>query len=181
MKKIKVIDNLLPEIYFNKLKNILDNNQFNWFWNNKTVSIKNSELDNHFMFTHMLWDEDKGSASSYFETFEPILYFLDNHSPVKGLLRMKLNLYTNQNKKIHHAKHVDFANQDTGKPLENTTNTVLNFTDCNGGTIIDNKEYPSKANQALIFSNDLIHQGIVQTDTPRRIVLNIATNKKHEL
>ena len=55
---------------------------------------------------------------------------------------------------------------------------MLNFTDCNGGTIIDNKEYPSKANQALIFSNDLIHQGIVQTDAPIRIVLNIGTSNE---
>ncbi len=83
-----------------------------------------------------------------------------------------------QNKKIYHAKHVDFTNQDTGKPLENTTNTVLNFTDCNGGTIIDSKEYPTKANQALIISNDLIHQGIVQTDVTIRIMLNIATGNE---
>ena len=89
---------------------------------------------------------------------------------------MKLNLYTNQNKKIYHAKHVDFTNQDTGKPLENTTNTVLNFTDCNGGTIIDNKSYPSKANQALIFSNNLVHQGYAQTDTDKRIMLNVGLN-----
>ena len=57
---------------------------------------------------------------------------------------------------------------------------MLNFTDCNGGTIIDNKEYPSKANQALIFSNDLIHQGIVQTDTSMRVVLNIGTNNNNK-
>ena len=144
----------------------------------KLRELAGSDTERQDTSLNLLWQD---GCPSHFETFDPILYFLDNHSPVKGLLRMKLNLYTNQNKKIHHAKHVDFANQDTGKPLENTTNTVLNFTDCNGGTIIDNKEYPSKANQALIFSNDLIHQGIVQTDTPRRIVLNIATNKKHEL
>ena len=144
---MQVIDNLLPNLFFNKLKNIFDKNQFNWFWNNKTASVKDGDLD--------------------------------NHSPVKGLLRMKLNLYTNQNKKIYHAKHIDFTNQDTDKPLENTTNTVLNFTDCNGGTIIDNKEYLSKANQALIFSNDLIHQGIVQTDAPIRIVLNVGIKNKN--
>ena len=45
----------------------------------------------------------------------------------------------------------------------------------NPTTIIDGKEYPSKANQALIFDNKLYHQGIVQTDTSNRIVLNIAT------
>ena len=56
------------------------------------------------------------------------------------------------------------------------TTTIFNFTTCNGGTIIDNKEYLSKVNQALIFNNQLEHQGFTQTDTPIRIVLNIVTS-----
>ena len=43
--------------------------------------------------------------------------------------------------------------------------------------IIDDKEYVSKANQALIFNNQIEHQGFTQTDTPIRIVLNIVTSK----
>ena len=46
----------------------------------------------------------------------------------------------------------------------------------NGGTIINDTEYLSKANQALIFNNQIEHQGFTQTDTPIRIVLNIVTS-----
>ena len=93
----------------------------------------------------------------------------------KKLIRMKLNLYTNQNKKILHARHTDFEDPN-GKPYDKFTTTIFNFTTCNGGTIIDDKEYVSKANQALIFNNQIEHQGFTQTDTPIRIVLNIVTS-----
>ena len=181
MKKIKVIDNLLPEIYFNKLTQLFTQghdktkNSLNWFWNESSV-----RGDNNFMFTHLLWDTDLGKVSTYFDMFEPILYYIDKYSPVEKIKRMKLNLYTNQNKKIIHGKHMDFTEGEC-KPMPNITICILNFTSCNGGTLIDKKDHPSKANQGIIFNNDLFHQGYVQTDTPRRIVLNIATNKKHEL
>ena len=52
---------------------------------------------------------------------------------------------------------------------------VLTPTTLNGGTIINDKEYKSNANEALIFDNIIEHQGFTQTDTQRRIILNIAT------
>ena len=181
MKKIKVIDNFLPEIYFNKLTGLFDqghdktSDSLNWFWNESSV-----RGDNNFMFTHLLWDTDLGRVSTYFDIFEPILYYIDKYSPVEKIKRMKLNLYTNQNKKVVHGKHMDFTEEEC-KPMPNITICILNFTSCNGGTIIDQKDHPSKANQGLIFNNNLFHQGYVQTDTHRRIVLNIATNKKYGL
>ena len=63
----------------------------------------------------------------------------------------------------------------TKKPLKNCKIIVYNFTTCNGGTIINDKEYKSNANEALIFDNEIEHQGFTQTDTQRRIILNIAT------
>ena len=91
---------------------------------------------------------------------------------------MKLNLYPNQGKKIIHAKHVDLRDNITKKPLQNGTITILNFTTCNGGTIIGEEEYLSNRNQALIFDNKVKHQGFTQTDTTRRILLNIATSNQ---
>ena len=85
---------------------------------------------------------------------------------------MKLNLYTNQNKKITHGSHLDFADENN-KTEKGINIAVLNFTTCNGATKIGEKIYSSNANEALIFSNELAHCGIVQTNTPTRIVLNI--------
>jgi len=182
---VKVVDNLLPKIYLTKLINLLDGNpdihinvksKFNWFWNDFTSSDgKGNKLDNNFMFTHVIWNNATENQSPYFEVFCPIVYFIAQHIPVKDVVRMKLNLYTNQNKKIVHARHRDVTDLKTNKPLENCNITVLNLTTCNGGTIIGDKEYLSKQNQAVIFDNHMEHQGFTQTDTSRRVVLNIAT------
>ena len=53
------------------------------------------------MFTHMLFMEGEGKMSKWSDMFEPIIYSIDERFKVNKLLRMKLNLYTNQNKKIH--------------------------------------------------------------------------------
>lgn len=175
---VKIIDQLLPDSFYNRLSNILNDSEtrFNWFWNSRTATNLNGvNLDNNFMFTHVLFDNEINSKSPYFETFFPILYFLETHIPINNLQRMKLNLYPNQGKKITHAKHVDLIDDVTKKPIENCTITILNFTTCNGGTIIGEEKYLSQGNQALSFDNKIEHQGFTQTDTPRRIILNIAT------
>ena len=175
---VKIIDQLLPDVFYNRLLKILDDNdkEFNWFWNTRTAESVNGEpLDDNFMFTHLLYNKDYNGKSVFFETFFPILYFLEGHIPINNLYRMKLNLYPNQGKKILHAKHVDLTSEATKKPLENCTITILNFITCNGGTIIGEEEFLSKGNQALSFDNEIEHQGFTQTDTQRRIVLNIAT------
>ena len=125
---VKVIDNLLPNLYLNKLKYLLSGNtdedinnksKFNWFWNDFTSSDgKGTALDNNFMFTHVIWNMNTDNKSPYFETFCPLVYFIAQHIPVKDVIRIKLNLYTNQNKKIIHAKHTDITDKDTDKPLK---------------------------------------------------------------
>ena len=172
-----IIDNLLPNIFYKRLKDTLnDGTSFPWFWDYRTAEDTGGyALDNNFMFTHVLYFSNDEFKSSYFEMFSPILYFLDKHTSCKKLIRMKLNLYTNQNKKIIHARHTDI-NDDNGQPYEDITTTVFNFNTCNGGTIIGGKEYLSKENQALLFNNQIEHQGFTQTDNTRRIVLNIATS-----
>ena len=172
-----IIDNLLPDIFYKRLKDTLnDGTSFPWFWDYRTASdVGGYALDDNFMFSHVLYFSDDGFKSPYFETFSPILYFLDKHTSCKRLIRMKLNLYTNQNKKIIHARHTDI-NDENGQPYKDITTTVFNFNTCNGGTIIGDKEYLSKENQALLFNNQIEHQGFTQTDNTRRIVLNIATS-----
>ena len=175
---VKVIDQLLPDSFYNRLSNIFDDyeNRFNWFWNSKTAASENGEpWDNNFMFTHVLFHVTEESKSPWFETFFPIIYHLGEHIPIEDIYRLKLNLYTNQGEKVIHARHTDLEDTVTKKPVENCTITILNFTTCNGGTIIGEEEYLSNSNQALIFDNKVEHQGFTQTDTSRRIILNIAT------
>ena len=124
------------------------------------------------MFSHNLYKYGQGKSSDWAEIFEPIIYFIDQKYKVNELLRMKLNLYTNQHKKIKHVSHHDFHKK--GIPEKDLKLGLFNFMTCNGGTNINNKIYNSKENELLIFSNKLKHYGITQTDLPTRIILNLA-------
>ena len=170
---VRVEKDFLPSLYFDKLKNMVESNNFNWFFQSQTVTNPFVEEDNNFKFSHNLFAFEKGKNSEAFKEFEPIVYFLSNKIKIKQLLRMHLNLYTNQNKRIEHVSHYDI--DERGKPKQNVTVSVMNFTTCNGGTIIRDKKYPSHENEVLIFNNLNKHSGVVQTDTHTRIVLNIAT------
>jgi len=160
-------DNLLPKIFLDKLENILKGNNFQWYFQNATVPNIKKESLNNFMFTHNLYNDRQ--LSDWFPTFEPILYYINEKFKINQLLRMKLNLYTNQHRKIKHGSHQDFPNQQN----ENIKIGLLNFTTCDGGTNINKEVYKSKENQLLVFNNTEKHFGITQTNTPTRIVLNI--------
>jgi len=173
-KEIRIEKNFLPSIFFDKLKDLVTGRYFPWYFLKYTVSDAGVKQDKDFMFYHILYNTDGSLTSSdYFKDFEPILYFFDGKIKIKKLLRMKLNLYTNQNKIIEHASHTDINNKLIPDP--HATISLLNFVNCNGGTKVEGKKYPSKENELLIFNNLNKHSGIVQTDTPTRVVLNIAT------
>jgi hypothetical protein len=180
-KMIMSEQNFLPKMFFEKLSKIVNGSQFQWFFNESDLYENAKTPIENFMFTHSLFRNEvasdgtiiQGPSSDWFNIFEPILYFINEKVKVTKLIRMKLNLYTNQKKKIIHLPHCDLYNTETNKPFKDITTTILNFTTCNGGTIINNKEYPSKANELFIFNNTIKHCGIIQTDTQKRIVLNI--------
>ena len=182
--KLKPNSNVLPiirqhkdflsKMFFEKLSNIVNGNNFQWFFNNSSLDHTKPPFvkNDNFMFTHTFFREEQGRASDWFDTFEPILYSINEKVKVNKLMRMKLNLYTNQNKKVMYGSHCDILDEKN-KPLKDVNTALLNFTTCNGGTKIGNKTYNSKANELLIFNNATKHSGITQTDTQKRIVLNI--------
>jgi hypothetical protein len=169
--------NFLSQMFFNKLSSLLNGDGFNWFYNSTSLNpnIYPYKKNSNFMFTHMLFMEGEGKMSKWSDMFEPIIYSIDERFKVNKLLRMKLNLYTNQNKKIHQPSHCDITDtsDNKGNPLKGVNTSILNFTTCNGGTKIGNKTYDSEANELITFSNTIKHNGIVQTNTSTRVVLNI--------
>lgn len=165
---VKKEENLLPNMFFNKLKDIVEGYNFQWYFQNATVPNYKKEPLNNFMFTHNLYNDNK-QLSNWFPTFEPILYYINEKYKINQLLRMKLNLYTNQHKKIKHGSHQDFPEQQD----ENIKIGLFNFTTCDGETNIDKKIYKSKKNELIVFNNTEKHYGITQTNTPTRIMLNI--------
>jgi hypothetical protein len=166
--------NFLPSMFFKKLSEHLNGDNFQWFFSENSMDNTKAPYikDDDFLFTHNLFTAECGKASNFFEMFEPILYSINEKVKVNKLIRMKLNLYTNQGKKITYCEHCDTLDKDNNIVKDNHT-ALLNFTTCNGGTNINKKVYNSNANELLIFNNATKHSGISQTDTKTRIVLNI--------
>ena len=165
---MKEVDNFLFKNYFKELQDLVYSENFGWFFYQKTTTFND---DNNFMFTHMLYNNNK-FHSNYFSKFESIKYFISQHTDFNKFLRMKINLYTNQGKKIKHKKHYDWTNKNH-EPKKDLKICILNFTNCNGNTFIENKEIKSKENKAVLFDNIEEHYGITQDDKKVRIVLNI--------
>ena len=176
MNKISIVrkeTNFLPSMFFEKLSKHLNGDNFQWFFNDNSMDETKAPYikDDDFLFTHNLVDSQRGRQSNWFEMFEPIMYALNEKVKVNRLIRMKLNLYTNQTKKVTYCEHCDTLDKNN-RVTDNHT-AILNFTTCNGGTKINKKLYASNANEILIFNNTIKHSGVSQTDTKTRIVLNI--------
>ena len=173
---VQVAKNFLPSMFFKKLSDVVHGDNFQWFFNDSSMDNTQAPFvkDDDFLFTHTLFREECGRASSFFEMFEPILYSINEKRKVNQLIRMKLNLYTNQGKNITYFEHCDINDRENNnKPNKDNHTAVLNFTTCNGGTKINKKIYKSNENEILMFNNTTKHSGISQTDKKIRVALNI--------
>ena len=165
---MKIIDNFLFYDYFKELQKLIYSDNFSWYYQKTTTTYND---DKNFMFGHTLYNNQLIN-SNYYTKFEPIKYFINRHIDCKELLRLKLNLSPNQNKKIKHRKHHDWLDKDN-KPIKGVKIAILNFTNCNGSTIVEGKEIISKENKVILFKNEQEHYGITQNDKNIRLVLNI--------
>jgi hypothetical protein len=165
---MKVISNFLLKDYYKELKELVHSNRFGWFYHSGTTPHPE---DKNYMFTHNLY-RDNRINSDFYNKFEPLKYFISSHIPFNQLLRIKVNLYPNQGKQIKHRPHHD-RKDGNNIPEKNIHIGILNFTTCNGSTVIGNKKIASQENQIVFFENTIEHYGITQTDTDTRIVLNI--------
>lgn len=158
---MKIIQNFLPEKYFNKIeKEIKDNKIFPFYFNSTVSSREEKQSLDHFYFTHMVYQHHVPQSAIY-EMFLPLLDVLD----IKSLIRIKINMYTKTGSLIHHKSHTDY--KFTHKGL------ILSLNDCNGGTQIGETFVKSIRNQALLFDPSVPHNSTNCTDKQARFNINI--------
>ena len=162
----ELIEDVLDKEIYEEINKKFNSSFFPWFYNDITIA----GADNNFMFTHHIYRNGQIS-SEYFNDILPVLFEVGITTGKSKLLRVKANLYTNQNENIYHATHTDFPD------LEKYYTAVYNFTECNGGTILfkedDDIKIPSIKNSLLVFDGYIPHQGFTQTDKNSRVLLNI--------
>jgi hypothetical protein len=157
---IKIIDNFLDKETHKKIYNILTKDEsFPYFFLNGVADRKH----NDFMFVHILYLHDKGINSKYFELIGlPLI----NKLSFKGLIRAKINCYSNQGEQIKNGFHTDYNTKH--KVALYSVNTNNGYTEFENGD-----KYFSKENQIIIFDGNLKHRSVTQNDKHLRLNINI--------
>lgn len=160
---IQIIDNFLPPAYFQQLTKLTTGNTFPWAFRNGVES----DSDNDYFFTNQIMNFEDGITSDYWGQFYPLEVLIEEklNFKVDKLLRIKCNLYTNQNKNLAHTPHTDFSFPHYTALFYVNTN--------NGPTTINNEVVESVANRLVFFDGLLTHNSNLQTDTNSRININI--------
>jgi len=154
--KYDIIDNALNQNDFEKLKNIVYDTNFAWFYQNGVAVGE----DDTYYFTHTFYN-DNSITSPFWSFIEPVLNILKP----KALIRIKANLYPNVGKFINHKQHRDNPFEHLGAIIYLNTN--------NGKTVLhDDTKIDSKSNRILMFDSSKDHNSTNCTDEKVRLNIN---------
>jgi len=160
---IQVIDNFLPPSYHQEVCQFLSSDQFPWYYANGVAQPN----DGDFFFTHNVFNQENGICTSFWTKFSPFLILIEEKLKFKidELLRIKCNLYSNQNISLAHNQHVDFKYPHY---------TALYYVNTNNGcTTIGDTNIDAIENRLVFFDGTIFHNSNLQTDTNVRININI--------
>ena len=159
MIEAQIKKNFLQENDFLKLYHILFSHNFTWHY-----SPSNSEGDNESYFFHFFYDQN-APCSRFYPEIIPLLNTLEPLS----LIAIKANMYINKGKNCIGAWHRD----EYGNNKLNHNTAIFYVNDNNGYTQFENDKIKCERNKLLIFPATLKHRSVSQTDTDRKILLNI--------
>jgi hypothetical protein len=128
---------------------------------------KKGKKDTGFSFTTFRENEINQNSSFWNSLAEIIFYIVCAKADIKNatLFRIMYNFYTPSAE----------CNLHLDMPEDNYFSILYNFHDNDGGTFFkkENKTYPSKASQALLFKSNLIHKGVAPKKYLGRLNLNM--------
>jgi hypothetical protein len=169
----------LQEDAYDSLEKYVLSNEINWIWRDWSCHPAYDNGDQEYgtyAWYHFAYHKHYGQIEeNVHDAWKPVVKAIQDKFNC-DVLRINLNCYTNQNKKIIATPHYDVGSErGLLVPDQRASSIILNFTNCNGGTRIADVDVPSFRNSAVLFSNVYEHSGIVQTDTNRRICASICT------
>ncbi len=160
---VLIKNNFLSEDKFLFIEDAVNSNEFPYYWQGQATDVG---PDGIYLWSHRLFDIDqsKDALSNAYDYIMPSI--IKNLPDFNKLLRAKVNLYTNQNKKLLSPWHIDLLCPHKVALFSIDTN--------NGYTEFeDGKLYKSEKNTILFFNGKLKHRAAIQTDTDKRININI--------
>ena len=165
MNNFEIFDNVLPKQDFLKIKNLMYESQFPWFFS-KNITYEGENNNDMFYMTHTFLNNSKKlQHSNFLQNISPIIDKIDEKCDIKCIIRIKGNLYPNQGKMIIHNNHKDYEYKHKGALFYINTN--------NGFTILNNKtKIDSVENRLLLFDPHIEHCSTSCTDAQARININ---------
>ena len=157
---MKIVDNYLPQDYFDHLKKTILGHNFPWLYEAEVANVGENQ-EEHFYFTHRIY-ENYQPDSSFFEECIPFFKQIE----MDAIVRARALLYTNQGKQIVHEKHTDY--NFPHKTIVFYMNTNNGYTEFEDGTKVESVE-----NRIVFFDGSIPHNSSTCTDQKVRAVISI--------
>jgi hypothetical protein len=161
----KIIDDFLEKEDFNKFKEeIFNKNNVPWYYRDSQTTDSVDDINDIGYFTLNFFND----MCNDFNDFNYFLYKIYKKLECKALIQSRANFILKQKeiKKLYF--HTDY-------PFKCKT-AILYMNSNNGATILDeNKQIKinSVENRMLVFDSQIRHSALIQSDTKKRITLNI--------
>jgi hypothetical protein len=160
----KIIDNFLEKEDFYKFQEEIIKNNLPWYYRSYQTYESVNDLDDVGYFSLCFFN----NFANDFNGFNYFLYKIYEKLECKALIqsRANLSLREKENKKLYF--HIDY-------PFKCKT-AVFYMNTNNGATILDeNKKIKidSIENRMVVFDSQIRHSALTQSDTKRRICINI--------
>lgn len=156
----EVIDNVLSEETFLKIKNNILCYDFHWKLSpDITDGQENLPISSSYYFTHIFWD------GFYVEPQSQMFVPLMDRLKCNAMIRIKANLYPSTETIVHHNRHIDYEFPHKG--------ALFFLNNNNGMTVLDDgTEIESRENRLLIFDPTKPHNSTTCTDDKCRVNVN---------
>ena len=188
MSDYEIIDNFLPKEKFKNLKNVMENNDFPWYFVPDVAFVGKEIYDGNNLKSYFQSEEELINAERTQEEIDWSFYSIhtiyanniifsnqlvwNSLQSVLGvlqpnaLIRAKANAYTRTPNLIYHQPHRDFQFEHKA--------CIFSINDCDGFTILeDGTKVESVANRALIFDGSTPHHSTSCTNSARRLNINL--------
>jgi hypothetical protein len=192
---MKVIDNFLPPMYHDIIKQVTTGSDFNWKYSPYTYQVSDvgdvridENTKDSTQFVHVYFDSNYNIKSEYFEMIRPMLFFIEDRFGKKlpSILRAKSNLLLQDPLFVdgnYNVAHVDtFPQQESTKEF---LSLIYYVNDADGDTLFFDQHYGDnspltiahrqtpKANTAVLFDSTTFHASTPPVKSNNRVVINL--------
>ena len=185
---MQVIDNFLTPTYFKEIKDLLEGNIFDWYYQ-EHISSEFDSSKHSFGFTSWIVGID-GRLRKYGDLFTGFLsQCKDIHPDSDSILRCRADMVVSSGNKHLHSAHIDindiphyscvfYINESDGNTVIYNEKSETNDFDPKDLNLTVKCEVEPVPNRLVIFDGQYVHSGHSPVNNKRRIIINTNIGRK---